>query len=90
MPTVRNLAACYMPMAFGSGARDKQRFRNKRTEMFWTLRELLETDAVALPDDEDLVADLSALTYQFTQDGKLALDGKDEIRKRLGHVGCQT
>ncbi len=71
---------------FGGKASDAQRFRNIRSEMFWRLRELLERGKVALnvEDAEELIADLSALTYSFTQDGKIALDSKDEVRKRLG------
>ncbi|UCG87925.1 MAG: hypothetical protein JSW71_05110 [Gemmatimonadota bacterium] len=69
---------------FGGGASDPQRFRNRRAEMYWTLREKLERGEVSLPDDQELVADLSALRYAFTQDGRIQLESKDEVRKRLG------
>lgn len=69
---------------FGGQARDPKRFKNVRAEMFWQLREGLEKGRVHLPDDDELVADLTALRYGFTQDGKVQLDGKDEVRKRLG------
>ena len=42
------------------------------------------TRRASLPDDEDLRADLSALRYTFTQDGRIQIEGKDECRKRLG------
>ena len=69
---------------FGGGAQDSQRFRNRRAELFWGLRELLEQGKVSLPDDDELVADLTSVRYRFTQDGRVELEPKDEIRKKLG------
>jgi hypothetical protein len=69
---------------FGGSAGDPQRFRNKRAEIFWTLRERMEKGEISLPEDEELLADLSALRYTFTQDGRIQLESKDEVRKRLG------
>ncbi len=44
----------------------------------------MERGEVSLPDDDDLRADLSALRYVFTQDGRIQLESKDDVRKRLG------
>ena len=71
-------------MHFGGGAKDPQRFRNRRAEMFWGLREVLERGKASLPDDDDVRADLSALRYVFTQDGRIQIESKDDCRKRLG------
>lgn len=70
---------------FGGGALDAQRFRNARAEMYWSMRERMEAGEVHIPDDEVLTADLSAQRYEFTQDGKIKLESKDETRKRAGH-----
>jgi hypothetical protein len=48
------------------------------------LREALESGTAALADDDELRADLSALRYGFTPDGRIVIEGKDEVRKRLG------
>ena len=69
---------------FGGAAEDPQRFRNWRAEAFWRLREGMEKGEVSLPNDEDLLSDLSALRYKFTQDDRIQIEGKDECRKRLG------
>ncbi len=69
---------------FGGAAKDKQRFRNRRAELFWCAREQLEKGRVSLPDDDEIVADLSGIRYQFTADGRIQIESKDEIRKRLG------
>lgn len=70
---------------FGGGALDAQRFKNQRASMYWSMRERMEAGEVRIPDDEVLTADLSAQRYEFTQDGKIKLESKDETRKRAGH-----
>jgi hypothetical protein len=69
---------------FGGAPEDAKRFKNRRAELFWSLRERFERGEAALPDDDDLVADLSALRYLFTADGRIQLESKDAVRQRLG------
>jgi hypothetical protein len=69
---------------FGGGADDPRRFRNRRAELLWRLREALERGTVAIEDDDEVRADLSALRYGFTQDGRIQVESKDEVRRRLG------
>ncbi|MFK8398160.1 terminase family protein [Pseudomonas sp. BGr12] len=66
------------------------RYRNRRAEMYWRLREALDPtspDPIALPPDSELLGDLAAPRYKVVTMGKVAaiqiLD-KDEIRKLLG------
>lgn len=73
--------------------RDNQlRFANIRTEAYWTLREALDPTqpggaTMALPDDKELLADLTAPTFE-TKAGKggmvIHLEPKDKLVKRLG------
>ncbi|MFO0451832.1 MAG: terminase large subunit domain-containing protein [Pseudomonadota bacterium] len=81
---LRQLRFPVSQVQFGGGARDTTRFRNRRAELYWSLRELLEQGRVSLPDDDELVADLLAIRYRFTQDGRIELAPKDEIRQKLG------
>lgn len=69
---------------FGGAASDPTRFRNLRAELFWGLRESLESGAAGLPDDDELVADLVGLRYAFDQAGRVIIEAKDETRRRLG------
>jgi hypothetical protein len=70
---------------FGGRARDPKRFLNWRAEAYWNLREALEKGGrVSLPDDDELIADLASIRYEFTQDGRIKLESKDDTRKRLG------
>lgn len=66
------------------------RFRNKRAEMYWRMREALDPlnpDPIALPPDAELLADLCAARYKVvTMGDKAAIQvrSKDEIREALG------
>lgn len=77
----------------GSKGQDKNgnlRFKNKRAEFYWRLREALDPsgpDPVALPPDKDLKAELCAVRYKVVQMGDQAgilIRDKDEIREILG------
>ena len=66
------------------------RFRNRRAEMYWRLREALDPTSkhpIALPPDPELLADLAAVRYKVVTMGKVAaiqMREKDEIREALG------
>jgi hypothetical protein len=64
------------------------KFYNARAEAWWKFREELNPDReggaeIALPDDPELLADLTAPTFEVRTSGIL-IESKDEIRKRLG------
>jgi hypothetical protein len=82
---LRQLGLAVEAVAFGGRAADAQRFVNKRAEMGWILREQLERGLIVLPDDDDLIADLSSLRFQFAGDGRIILEPKADTVKRLGH-----
>ena len=66
------------------------RFRNRRAEMYWRVREALDPTAtvpIALPNDQELLGDLTAVRYKIVTLGSataLQMRDKDEIRKMLG------
>lgn len=66
------------------------RFRNKRAEMYWLMREALDPQAVEpiyLPPDQELLADLCSVRYKVVTMGRNAaiqIRSKDEIREVLG------
>ena len=68
------------------------RFSNVRTEAYWRMREALDPSQdggahLALPPDKELLADLTAPTFE-TKPGKggmvIQLEPKDKLVKRLG------
>lgn len=85
------IAHCGFNGAGASTAKTKDgqlRFANKRAEAWWKFREALDPDQeggshIALPPDQELRADLAAPVYEVSARGIL-IEGKDELRKRLG------
>jgi hypothetical protein len=59
---------------------------NVRMEYYWAMREALDPvngDNLALPDDAELLADLTAVTYSAKASGLYA-EEKCEVSARLG------
>ena len=81
---LRELGYAVEEVYFGGGARDSQRFENRRAELYWNLRERLERGDMVLPEDDELLSDLAGIRHYFAQDGRIQLESKDETRKRLG------
>ncbi len=69
---------------------DKERFADLRSELWWNLRELLDPnlkvnpEPVALPPDDELLADLSGIKYKITSGGQIQVERKEDMKKRLG------
>lgn len=65
-----------------AGSATDPKFFNKRTEIWWEMCEWVKTSG-ALPRMPELVRELTAPTY-FFQGGKIRLEEKEQIKKRLG------
>jgi hypothetical protein len=64
-------------------------FDNLRGAIWWLLREAFDPEnpeALAIPPDSEdrLVGDLTAPTFSYTSRGKIKVESKDEIKKRIG------
>ena len=57
-------------------------YRNLKAELWHKAKAWLEARDCWLPRDEALVAELATVRYSFTSNGKIQIEGKDEIRKR--------
>jgi len=63
------------------------RFLNRRAEAWWKLREALDPafePVLGLPDDDELLGDLTAPRWRINSSGRIQIESKDEIRKRIG------
>ena len=62
------------------------KMRNKRAELWWKMREMLDPDSdeeqIALPPNPQLKMDLTAPQYHNTLGG-ITIESKDDVRKRL-------
>lgn len=65
----------------GSGAADKDKYRNKRAEMWAHLKDWLETGCI--PDDKDLRDDILAPQYEWhPTTNQLVIESKEDMKKR--------
>ena len=64
-------------------ARDVERYSNARSEAAWLAREALQVGRLPLPDDPELLEELLAHTWSLDSAGRIALDPKAEIVKRI-------
>jgi hypothetical protein len=79
---LRQLGRHPVQVWFG-GKPGKVKFHNKRSEMWWGIREWLEAGGV-LEDNEDLRLDLTAPEYYPIESGQVQLERKADIKKRAG------
>lgn len=73
---------------FGAKAKDPARFTNVRAELWWEGRERSKLGAGGPWDltaaDERTMADLTAPRWFEAKDGRIQVEAKDEVRRRLG------
>jgi phage terminase large subunit len=59
------------------------RYANLRAEL-WDLTKQWFNEEVQIPNDDSLIADLTAPRYSFNSSGKMIVESKAETKKRLG------
>lgn len=57
-------------------------FANFISQLWWTVRELMIAGDIAIPNDEDLKAQLASRRYKVTRQG-IAIEPKEEYKKRM-------
>lgn len=72
-----------MPVNAAGSPLDRARYVNKRAEMWDGLREWLEDAPVQVPDEDLLQAELTALEGLWDSSGRLMLESKADLRRRL-------
>ena len=60
----------------------KEKFVRLRDELFWKAREWFEGRDVAIPHDETLISEITAVRYKYQSSGKLKIESKDEMKRR--------
>jgi hypothetical protein len=65
-----------------SGKADDPRYANKRAEMWFRMANWVKRGG-ALPKMRELITELTTPTYTFDKNGKLIIEPKDQIKKRL-------
>ncbi len=73
---------------FGSSAYDSKKYANMRAECYWHVHDALKPDAaepMTLPARCDkLISELVSIEWHATSTGKIIMESKEDIKKRLG------
>ena len=64
-------------------ALNPQKFKNRRAEVWWTFRELMEENLIDLdPEDDVLAAQLGSLKWGIDSSGRIFVETKEDLRER--------
>lgn len=58
-----------------------ERFFRLRDELWWNVREKFEQRAISIPNDDELIGELTTIKYE-EPNGKIKVEGKRELKKR--------
>ena len=83
---LRQLSYDVIEVPFGGKALKQQQYINRRTEMWWLMKEWIE-DGGAIPNDIALKQELATPIYWYDNVGRRVLESKDQIKKRLQGAG---
>lgn len=65
----------------GGEPMDKEHYINSRAEMYDLLRKRFEAGTISIPDDQDLIAQLSGIRFKFASDKKLQIVSKEDMKR---------
>lgn len=60
---------------------DKERFANRRAELYWLLSKRFTDEKISIPDDRKLVSQLTDIRFTY-KNGKQIMESKEEMRAR--------
>ena len=79
-----NLPCQIVDFQGGSSARDKTRYANLIAECWWGMAESFRRGVIDIEDDKRLIAQITSRKYTEKSDRTIALESKDDIKKRGG------
>jgi phage FluMu gp28-like protein len=62
----------------------KETYMNLRSELWFKFKNFLESKMCKLPRHELMIADLVSVKYKFTASGRIQVESKEQIKKRIG------
>lgn len=80
---VRQMGLPAVEFRNGAKAHDDKDFANRRSEVYWILRELMEKGEIDLdPDDLDAANQLQSIKFFSDRHGRIKVESKDEMKER--------
>ncbi len=61
------------------------KFRNRRAELYWVVRELISRKELAIPrEHEDIWHELSSIRFSYDSQERVQIEAKEDLKKRIG------
>lgn len=83
---LRQMGHRVQEVPFGGKAMDDKQFKNRRSEMWWKMRDWIRGGGL-IPDMLALKQELATPTYTYDSAGRKVLESKEQIKKRLQDQG---
>jgi len=61
---------------------NKAKFERLRDELWWRTREEFQKGTISIPNDEELIFELSNVKYEVRSNGKIKIESKKEMKRR--------
>ena len=61
-------------------ARDDRTFANLRAEGYWNLAARFRSGSISIPDDSELMAELTTLRFSYDSQGRVRIQSKEDMR----------
>jgi hypothetical protein len=72
-----------IPFNSSNSPNDGERFRNRRAECYWRLREMFENGEIDIdPHDEELHAQLVSMKWYIDRWGRINIESKEDMKRR--------
>lgn len=72
------------PVNAGAAAFDKNKYKNKKAEMYGVMKDWFEDGPVQIPDMESLARDICALKWTDNSNSQKVAESKSDLKKRMG------
>jgi hypothetical protein len=75
------------PFIASARAFEPERFENRRAEIYWMFRDLMESgmiDLAPMGEDDELKSQMGSIKWELTSKGKIKIEAKDDFKKRMG------
>ena len=79
---LKELKVCVNGIIAGGEPMDKEHYVNIRAEMYDNLRKRFEAGTISIPDDQDLIAQLSSIRFKIASDKKLQIVSKEDMKRQ--------
>ena len=77
---LRELGYNVLPVNNASSASDKERFRDIKAEIYWTLRMAFINGEIKIYDLERIIKDISSIKYDYQSNGQIFIVSKKKMK----------